>query len=126
MVANLTSFIILALFLYGRSLRFKNLKLHIRLMLVAFAGDLILVLALVMMKDALSKVSLGMHWTLKVHIPFALGTIVLYMIASYAGYRLYRGDESARPVLRRSDRVLLFFRIMTLVTSLMVSGLRIK
>lgn len=126
MVANLTSFLLLALFLYGRSLRFTNLKWHIRLMLAAFAGDLVLVLALVMMKDALSQVSTGMHWTLMVHIPFALGTILLYAMATYAGYRLYRGDESARTVLKQTDRVLLFFRVMTLVTSLMVSLLRVK
>ncbi len=124
MVANLSSFLILALFLYGRSLRFKNVRLHMRLMLAAFAGDLVLVLALVLMRDALSQVEMGMHWTLKVHIPFAVGTIVLYVFTIWAGFRLYKGDEGARPLLRGLDRVLVFSRVMTLVTSLMVTVLR--
>lgn len=126
MTANLSSFLILGLFLWGRSLRFKNLRIHIRVMLVCFAADLILVLALVMMKDALSQVSLDMHWTLQIHIPIAVSTVVLYFFTVRAGYRLYKGDESARPLLRGLDKVLLTFRVLTLLTSVMVSVLRIK
>lgn len=126
MVANLISFLILVLFFWGRSLCFKNLRLHIKVMLFCLLADLILVLALVMMRDALSQVSLGMHWTLLVHIPFAVGTLVLYLIAARAGFRLYRGDETARPLLRHTDKILVFFRVMTLVTSLMVTLIRVK
>ncbi len=126
MIANLASFIILIFFFWGRSLRFKNLQLHITLMLSCLVADLVLVLALVFMKNALSQVSLGMHWTLRIHIPIAVSTVVLYFFTAHAGYRLYRGDEKARKWLRELDKILVVFRVLTLVTSLMVSVFRVK
>jgi hypothetical protein len=124
MNANLTSFLILALFLWGRTLAHKNIRLHIAVMLTCLVADLILVLALVLMKDALSQVSLGMHWTLKIHIPIAVATVIMYFFTAAAGFRLYIGFESARPWLRRFDRMLLTLRILTLITSLMVTAIR--
>lgn len=119
-MANILSAAILILFFYGRSLRFKNLKWHIRLMMFAMTADIFLVASLVVFRDALSKVQLGMPWTLFVHIPFAISTVVLYFFAAWNGYRLYRGHEAARPKLRAYDRALCVARVMTLVTSLMV------
>lgn len=124
MAANLTSLIILAFFIWGRSLRFTNLRLHILVMLSCMTADLILVLALVLMRDALSHVSPGMHWTLRIHVPIAVATVVFYFITAYAGYRLYKGDERARPRLRRLDKILLTLRVLTLVTSVMVTVIR--
>jgi hypothetical protein len=108
----------------GRSLRFKNLRWHIRLVLAAMASDFVLVLGLVMFRDALSKVEMGMHWTLIIHIPIAISTLGLYVLTAHAGYSLYRGDESSRARLRILDKFLLTFRVLTLVTSLMFQMLR--
>lgn len=119
-MANILSFLILCLLLWGRSLRFKNLPLHIRVMNLTIICDVFLVVGLVVFRDALSKVSLGMPWTLKIHIPIALGTLALYAWTARTGYRLHGGDESARPLLKRLDKVVVTVRILNLVTSLMV------
>jgi len=120
MTANLTSFLILALFLWGRSLCFKNLRLHIFVMLSCLIADLMLVLALVLMRDALSQVSVDMHWTLRVHVPIAVATVLIYFPTAWSGYQLYRGNESARYRLKILDKILIVFRVLTLVTSVMV------
>lgn len=119
MATNLISFVILCILLYGRSLRFKNLRWHIRLMLTAFAADFALVFVLAVHRRALSKVTLTMPWTLKIHVPIAVLTLVLYILAVWTGYRLYRGHP-VRARLRALDRVLIPSRILTLVTSLIV------
>lgn len=119
MTANLISFVILFVFLYGRSLRFKNLRWHIRLMLLSFVADLGLVLVLVIHRKALGKVNMGMPWTLKLHVPIAVFTILLYFLAVWTGYRLYRGAP-VRHRLRIIDRFLVPARVLTLVTSLIV------
>jgi hypothetical protein len=100
------------------------LRLHIIVMLSCFAGDLLLVLALVMMRKALSQVSPGMHWTLKIHVPIAMATLIFYCFTMRTGYRLYKRDESARPLHRRLDKTLVVLRVLTLVSSLMVTAFK--
>lgn len=123
-MANLLSFLILILFFYGRSLHKSNLRLHIRLMILALVADYALVVGLVIGRDALSSIEPSMHWTLMIHIPFALSTVVLYAITATYGYQLRKGNEAARHSLRRFDRLLVFTRVMTLVTSLIMQFLR--
>lgn len=118
-MANVASFLILLLFLYGRSLRFTNLRWHIRLMLIAFAADMVLIAGLVFGRQALGKVSMEMSFALKIHVPIAIFTVVLYFAAIWCGYKLYHGLP-VRTWLRRVDKWLLFFRVMTLVTSVWV------
>jgi hypothetical protein len=125
-MANLLSFIIFCVLLYGRSLRFKNLKRHIQIVQLAMAADILLVAGLVVFRKALGKVSMGMPWTLQIHIPIALTTILLYGLITRAGYRLRRGDERARPILRDLDKLVLVFRSLTLVTSLMVQFIHVE
>jgi hypothetical protein len=123
-IVNLLSFIILCVLLWGRSLRFKNLRWHIRLVLLAMAADLSLVAVLVILREAVAKVGVDMPWTLKLHIPVAILTVVLYFFTAWAGYQLYRG-RNTRKRLRYLDRVLIPARILTLVTSLMVQFIKV-
>lgn len=118
-MANIASFLILLLFLYGRSLRFTNLRWHIRLMLLAFASDMVLIAALVFGRQALGKVGADMSLALQVHVPIAIVTVLLYFMAVWCGFKLYQGLP-VRTWLRRVDKWLLFFRVMTLVTSIWV------
>lgn len=118
-VANLASFLILLVFLYGRSLRFTNLIWHIRFMLAAFVSDLLLIAALVFGRSALSKVGGEMTLALQIHVPIAIATVVLYFFTVWAGYQLWRG-RPARNRLRALDKALVTFRILTLITSLWV------
>ncbi len=120
MIANLASFLILCLFLWGRSLRFKNNRLHAKIMCASFGADLILIAALVCLRDALNKINPGMPILLMIHLPFAVSTVVLYVVTIRTGYLLYRGKSEVRPRLKKLDKALLFTRVMTLVTSLMM------
>jgi hypothetical protein len=122
-MANLISFVILLAFFWGRSLRFKNLRLHIAVMSTVIASDVLLVLALIIRRDALSKVSLGMPWTLKIHVPIAVATILLYFVTAWTGVQLLRG-KPLHARMRRLDRIVVPARVLTFVTSLMVQFLR--
>jgi hypothetical protein len=121
-MANLISFTILVFFFWGRSLRFKNLRLHIWVMSFVILADLILVGGLVVHRHALEKVGLGMPWTLKIHVPIAIFTVVMYLITAWTGYQLLRG----RPLharMRLLDHILVPARVLTLLTSIMVQFL---
>lgn len=120
LIANILSFIILVFFFWGRSLRFKNLRLHIQVMTLVIVADLLLVLGLVIHRRALEKVAMDMPWTLKIHVPIAVITVLLYFPTAWAGYQLYKGKNTRR-MLRYLDRVLVPARVLTLLTSLMVA-----
>jgi len=123
-MSNALSFIILLFFFWGRSLRFKNLRRHIQVMSGVIVADLCLVGFLVVKHDALGKVGLGMPWTLKVHVPIAIFTVVLYFVTAWTGYQLLKGRKlHAR--MRRLDRVLVGARVLTLLTSLMVQLIKV-
>lgn len=123
-MANLASFFILSIFLFGRSLAKKNLKWHIRLMSFAFAADVLLILALVFGRHALSKVNGDMSIPLMIHVPIAVSTVILYVLTVKAGYDLYQGRPT-RERLKTLDKILTTLRILTFVTSVwvQVSGL---
>jgi hypothetical protein len=93
-------------------------------MLTAMFADIALVVMLVIFRDALDHVHMQMPLTLKIHVPIAISTVLLYPVTAWQGYRLYRGDESARRALVLCDRVLVPLRVLTLVTSLMVGFLK--
>jgi len=92
-------------------------------MLLAMVADLALVLGLVIGRDALMKVELEMPWTLMIHVPIAVLTVVFYFITAWAGYQLYLGKDT-RLRLRRLDKILVPLRVLTLVTSLMVQFIK--
>lgn len=124
-MANLLSFLILMVFLWGRSLHHKNLRLHIFLMLSVIVADLLLVLALVEQRDALDKVNSEMPWTLMIHVPIAVFTVLLYFPTAWTGWRLYQGAK-LHERMRKLDRILVVSRVLTLVTSLMVQFITVK
>jgi hypothetical protein len=122
-MANLISFIILIFFFWGRSLRFKNLRLHMIIMTAVIAADLGLVGALVIRRHALAKISLGMPWTLKVHVPIAVFTVVLLIMTGWTGLQLSRG-KPLHARMRALDRIVVPALVLTFLTSLMVQFLR--
>jgi hypothetical protein len=118
-MANLISFTILVFFFWGRSLRFKNLKLHMRVMIGVIVSDFTLVGYLIVNHGALGKVGLSMPWTLKLHVPIAIFTMGMYLLTGWTGYQLYLGKPfHAR--MRFLDRILVPARVLTLLSSLMV------
>lgn len=124
-MANLISSVILIFFFWGRSLRFKNLRLHMQVMSAVIICDLILVAALVLKRDALGQVAHGgMPLILKIHVPIAIFTVVLYLVTAWTGIQLYRG-KPLHARMRALDRVLVPARVLTLVTSLLVQFLKV-
>ncbi|RME16758.1 MAG: hypothetical protein D6797_03845 [Bdellovibrio sp.] len=116
---NLFSFFILILLFYGRSLGLKHKKkAHVKWMFVVIALDLLLVLFLSIKRQALGKVSSDMPWTLMVHLPFAIGCVLGYLASIYYGMKLYHGQERYRSTMKRLDRFIVVFRVMTFLTSL--------
>lgn len=119
-MANLINFFLLVVFFWGRSLRFKDLNRHVRVMILAMAGDFLLVLGLVVFRRALGEISPGMHWTLMVHVPIAVSTLIAYVITAYFGFKYRRGIDDARWKHMISAKVLVVLRVLTFVTAVMV------
>lgn len=82
------------------------------------ASDLVLILTLVFARSALAKVHLSMPSLLVIHICFAISTVVLYGFAAFYGLKLKKGEKQYLKQMRRVDKILTPFRVLTLVTSL--------
>lgn len=121
MVNNLISAVILVLFFYGRSLHKKDVDRHIKWMYSVMALDLTLVAYLAIFRNALSKIDGGMSPLLMIHLSFAVSTVLLYFLMAYFGTGLAKGKEANRLIMRRLDKVMVFCRVFTLVTSLSLS-----
>ncbi|MFK8138200.1 MAG: hypothetical protein AB8E15_07570 [Bdellovibrionales bacterium] len=124
MIASIVSFIILCLFIYGRSLHAKNRSQHIKIMKTVIVADTALVLYLALIQRVLVKVNADMSVLLMVHIFFALSTVLLYWVMMYHGIRAVKGFESSRRLIKPLDRILLPFRILTFLTSSLLVYLR--
>ncbi len=85
-------------------------------MLTAFGADLILIVCLVVGREALSKIHPGMSLPLMVHVPTAVTTTLLYFPTVWAGYQLSRGKPT-RTRLYWLDKALTIGRILTFITS---------
>lgn len=119
MIPVILSFILLAYFFWGRSLHKTDLKRHIRVMSLVMVGDLSLVAALVLMRDALSKVEPAMKLSLMIHVPIAVSTVVLYLLIAIAAIGTYKGKPWKRWI-GRVDKLLVPARVLTSLTSLLV------
>jgi hypothetical protein len=119
MIPVILSFLLLAAFFWGRNLRFTDLNRHIRVMTMVLIGDLALVGGLVVVRDALSKVHTDMKWSLMIHVPIAVLTVVLYLLLTFFAVGTYMG-KPWRIWIRRFDRFLVPARVLTSLTSLLV------
>lgn len=120
MVTNIISGIILLVLLWGRSIALKNRDLHIKVMFGVIITDILLVVYLVVAHRALGKVGADMHYMLFIHIPFALASVLLYLLMIPCGLKLKNGQEEYRPKMRLYDRILVFTRTATFITSVLL------
>ena len=118
MINNIISFVILVLMFWGRSLHSKNPKLHIRVMSLVIASDLLLVGYLALFNQALTKINAEMSGLLIIHLFFSITTVILYLRLIPIGIKLGKGDESQRASMRQMDRIIVVFRTMTFITSM--------
>lgn len=115
---NLISTITLGIFLFGRWQVKRNLQLHILLMSVAMLIDVLLVIALVFMRNALGTVFSGdVSGMLLIHIPIAITTVIGYGFALYFGIKLKNGQRQHISSMRWLDRGLVPLRVLNTVTS---------
>jgi hypothetical protein len=118
MLPNVISTVSLIVFLIGRLLVNKNLKLHIYMMSSAMVVDILLVLSLVIFRNALGTVLSGnLNWLLVVHILIAVSTIIGYGFAFYFGLQLKKGNRSFLKPMKTIDPYILSLRILTSHTS---------
>lgn len=94
-------------------------RVHVPLMLSAFALDLGSVLYLQVQRSAVQKAAGSPDALLLVHIAFALGSLALYAALTVTGVRLLRTGQG-RPAHKALAKAFLLCRTGTLVTSFAV------
>ncbi|MCB0390856.1 MAG: hypothetical protein KDD58_06190 [Bdellovibrionales bacterium] len=118
LVPNVVSSIALIIFLVGRFQVKRNLQLHIKLMSTAMIIDVLLVVALVITRNALGTVISGdMSGMLLIHVPIAISTVIGYGFATYFGLKLKKGQRQYLKHMRITDKVVVPLRILNTTTS---------
>lgn len=118
LIPNVVSSIALVIFLVGRFQVKKNLRLHIQLMSTAMVIDVVLVIALIVMRNALGTVINGnLSGMLLIHVPIAIATVIGYGFATYFGLKLKYGHSEYLKHMRFLDRIIVPLRILNTTTS---------
>jgi cyanate permease len=117
-IFQIQSFLIVALMLFGVAKR-RNRSLHVKIMATSIIWDILLILQIEVTRSAIMKASKVMTnpLMLKIHLFFAISSVVLYVLMFITGRKMLSGDMSVRPKHKKLGWTTLFFRIMTLVTS---------
>ncbi|ATH08397.1 hypothetical protein BIY24_10685 [Halobacteriovorax marinus] len=117
-IFQIQSILILSLMILGVYLR-RMRKTHVKIMSTVIIWDLLLILQIEFTRSAILKASKVMTnpTMLKIHLFFAIGSVILYILMVLSGRKLLSGDISVRPRHKKLGWTTLIFRIMTLVTS---------
>jgi cyanate permease len=117
-IFQIQSAIILLLMYVGVYNR-KNRNLHVKMMLGAIIWDVLLILQIELTRSAIAKASkvFTNPLLLKVHLFFAITSVVLYVVMGLTGKKLLNGDNSVRSRHKVLGWTTLFFRTMTFITS---------
>ncbi|WP_127713965.1 hypothetical protein [Halobacteriovorax sp. HLS] len=117
-IFQIQSFLIMSLMILGVYHR-KDRKKHVKIMSSAIIWDVLLILQIELTRSAIVKASKVMTnpLLLKVHLFFAIGSVILYVLMVLSGRKLLKGDNSVRQKHKWLGRTTLFFRIMTFITS---------
>ena len=117
-IFQVQSFLIVGLLLYGVYLRKVRFK-HVKIMKLAMAWDLLLVLQIELSRGAIAKASEAITnpLLLNIHVALAVSTVVLYLPVFIYGNKLYKGEEKYRKRHKALALTALTLRILTLITS---------
>ncbi|AYF45069.1 MULTISPECIES: hypothetical protein [Halobacteriovorax] len=115
---QIQSFIILALMVYGVT-QSKKRKKHIKIMSSAIIWDILLILQIELNRSAIDKALevFQSQTALKIHLFFAVSSVVLYFAMIISGRKVLAGDRSFIPKHRYLGITTLAFRILTFITS---------
>lgn len=117
-IFQVQSFLIMALMGYGIS-QHKIRTKHYKIMGSAIAWDILLILQIELTRSAILKASKIMTnpMMLKIHLFFAISSVVLYFIMIHSGRKVLAGDNSMLTRHRLLGWVTFAFRILTFATS---------
>ena len=117
-IFQIQSFLIVAIMLLGVYHR-RNRKLHVKLMSTTIIWDILLILQIEVSRSAIATASKVMTnpLMLKIHLFFAVGSVLLYFFLIYSGRKLLKNENDIRPKHKVVGMTTVVFRIMTLVTS---------
>lgn len=115
---QLQSFCILALMVYGVTQARHRLR-HIKIMSSAIVWDLLLILQIELTRNAVAKAMKVVEnpTLLKIHLFFALGSVLLYIVMAVTGTKVYKGRNDLIPWHKKLGVTTLVFRALTLATS---------
>lgn len=121
LIFQIESFLIMSLMIYGVYVikTTKNRKKHVTLMNTAMLWDVVLILQIELSRGAINKASQVMtnSMLLKIHLFFAISSVLLYLVMFVSGRKILAGDVSRIPKHKSAGLVTLVFRILTFVTS---------
>ncbi|OUR99856.1 hypothetical protein A9Q84_02175 [Halobacteriovorax marinus] len=117
-IFQIESFLILTLMIIGVYNR-RNRMRHVKIMSCVIIWDILLILQIELTRGAVAKAAkvLTNPLMLKIHLFFAIGSVVLYIFMVVYGRKLLSGDESVRSKHKKLGWTTLTFRFLTLVTS---------
>ncbi len=100
----------------------RNRNRHVKIMLTSIVWDFILILQIELARKAIMKAAdAALHPSLLlVHLFFAVGSVVLYIFMLRSGYQILKGNTDKRSFHKKMGFITLFFRTMTLFTSIYV------
>jgi hypothetical protein len=90
-------------------------------MLSAFTLDMASVLYLELASDVIDKaMNHASQTTLRIHLAFAITTLISYGIALYTGRRLLKNENQIRPIHKINAGIFLVARTVVFITSFFV------
>lgn len=108
------------LIIYGFWLRYQR-KPHVGIMISAILADLVAIGLVQGNRHVVQRASAGgLDPLLKVHILLATSSIVMYGIATWTGWKIWKGSKSRR-VHRANGVLLLGVRSLVSITSAIVA-----
>lgn len=119
---QIQSFCILFVFYFGIYKRRERLK-HIKIMLTGIAWDIILILQIELSRSAIKKAEATMYTTssvaLKIHLFFAISSVLLYFAMGLTGRKILQAREvqEFRQLHKKLGILTIIARTLTLVTS---------
>lgn len=121
LIFQLQSTVIVVLLILGSLQAKKNRRLHVRMMSLAIAWDIILILQIELTRHAVEKaITINNNSAiLNIHVLLAITTVILYGIMIFLGRKILQGNNSLIPRHKKLGLTTLVIRILTYITSYM-------
>ena len=119
MIFQIQSTLIVLLLFWGASQARKNKHKHAKIMGVAIAWDIFLILQIELSRSAIATAmkTPENELILNIHIFLAVSTVFLYTLTARSGYRLLTAVEQNKKKHKTLGVITLLFRVLTYITS---------